>query len=241
MANVNLTPAEPASQPPKVSLGRLLLRLFLLLIILLGLLLLAAGRTDWVQAWSFSLAFVLFLLSYGVWTLYHDPNQLVERSKMEKNIKSWDKTIMSIYSVLLFILLILAGLDGGRFHWAPAPPLLQIIGWFALLFAGGIIFWTTSVNTFLSRYMRIQDDRSQQTVTRGPYRWIRHPMYLGVITLMLGIPLVLGSLWSLLPGVLIGILFIIRTALEDKALQAELPGYREYAQKVRYRLIPGIW
>jgi protein-S-isoprenylcysteine O-methyltransferase Ste14 len=97
------------------------------------------------------------------------------------------------------------------------------------------------VNTFLSRHVRIQDDRSQQTVTHGPYRWIRHPMYLGVIVLMPGISLVLGSIWALVPGGLIDILFIVRTALEDRTLQAELAGYREYAQNVRYRLFPGIW
>jgi protein-S-isoprenylcysteine O-methyltransferase Ste14 len=116
-----------------------------------------------------------------------------------------------------------------------------LFGWIWLALAGGLVFWTVSVNTFLSRHVRIQDDRNQQTVTRGPYRWIRHPMYLGVIVLMLGIPLVLASLWALVPGGLIGILFVVRTALEDRTLQAELPGYREYAQKVRFRLFPGIW
>jgi protein-S-isoprenylcysteine O-methyltransferase Ste14 len=87
----------------------------------------------------------------------------------------------------------------------------------------------------------LQDERRQQTVTRGPYRWIRHPMYLGVIVLMLGIPLVLGSYWALVPGGLIDILFVIRTALEDKFLQADLPGYKDYSKRVRYYLIPGIW
>jgi protein-S-isoprenylcysteine O-methyltransferase Ste14 len=219
----------------------LLLNLFLLLAILLGLLLLAAGRLDWIQAWAFSLAFFTFLLAYGIRALRHDPGQLAERSKMEQNVKSWDKIILSLYTVLLFMLLVLAGLDGGRFRWAPAPPLLQVLGWAALLFAGGLVFWTTSVNTFLSRYVRIQDDRGQQTVTCGPYRWMRHPMYLGVIVLMLGMPLALGSCWALMPGGLIGVLFVIRTGLEDRTLQAELSGYTEYVHKVRYRLFPGIW
>jgi protein-S-isoprenylcysteine O-methyltransferase Ste14 len=241
MSNVNHPLPASVPTPRKVSLGRLLLQLFLLLALLLGLLLLAAGRPYWIQAWAFSLAFFGFLLFYGIWTLLHDPAQLEERSKMGRNVRSWDKVIMSLYSVLLFLLLILSGLDGGRFRWAPVPLLVQALGWVAVILAGGLVFWVTSVNTFLSRYSRLQDERGQQTVTRGPYRWIRHPMYLGVIVLMLGIPLVLGSYWALVPGGLIGILFVLRTALEDKFLQADLPGYKEYIKRVRYRLIPGIW
>lgn len=241
MSMTGSAPSAISPPPRKVSLGSLLLRLSLLLIFLLGLLLLTAGRLDWIQAWAFSLAFSAFLMFYGIWALRHDPGQLAERSGMKQNVKRWDKIIMTAYSFLLIVMLILAGLDGGRFRWAPASPLLQAIGWIGLVLAGTLVFWTTSVNTFLSRYVRIQDDRSQQTVTCGPYRWVRHPMYLGVIVLMLGIPLALGSIWALLPGGLIGILFILRTALEDKTLQAELPGYQEYAQKVRYRLFPGIW
>ncbi len=103
------------------------------------------------------------------------------------------------------------------------------------------MLWTTASNMYLSRWVRIQDERSQQAVSSGPYHFIRHPMYLGVMLLMLAIPLCLGSLWDLVPGAMIGILFILRTALEDRALLSELAGYPEYAQKVRYRLIPGIW
>jgi protein-S-isoprenylcysteine O-methyltransferase Ste14 len=241
MSNVDHPSPASATAPRKVSFGRLLLQLFLLLALLLGLLLLAAGRPYWIQAWAFSLAFFCFLLFYGIWTLRHDPAQLEERTKMGRNVRSWDKVIMSLYSVLLFMLLILSGLDGGRFRWAPVPLPMQALGWAAVILAGGLVFWVTSVNTFLSRYARLQDERGQQTVTRGPYRWIRHPMYLGVIVLMLGIPLVLESYWALVPGGLIGVLFIIRTALEDKFLQADLPGYKAYAKQVRYRLVPGIW
>ena len=97
------------------------------------------------------------------------------------------------------------------------------------------------MNTFLARYVRIQDDRGQQAVTRGPYRFVRHPMYAGVIVFMLSTALVLGSLWALLPAALICVTFILRTALEDRTLQAELPGYAEYAQRTRYRLLPKIW
>jgi protein-S-isoprenylcysteine O-methyltransferase Ste14 len=149
--------------------------------------------------------------------------------------------ILSIYTVLLLTLLVVAGLDAGRFRWAPASPTLQWIGWAGTILAGTLIGWVTTVNTYLSRQVRIQDDRGQVTVTRGPYRVVRHPMYLGIIALLLCVPLVLGSLWALVPGALIGALFVLRTALEDQTLQSELPGYIEYVRRVRYRLLPGIW
>ena len=201
MANVNNPSPPPAKVPRKVTLGRLLLQLFLLLVLLLELLLLAAGRPYWIQAWAFSLAFSSFLLFYGVWTLRHDPAQLEERSKMGRNVRSWDKIIMSLYSVLLFLLLILSGLDGGRFHWAPAPLPLQVLGWAAVILAGGLVFWVTSVNTFLSRdACACRTSAASRRLRGGPDRLVRHPMYLGVIVLMLGIPLVLGSYWALVPG-----------------------------------------
>jgi protein-S-isoprenylcysteine O-methyltransferase Ste14 len=238
-----IRPNQPNSpiQPHRISLTSLLLRLLVLIIFLLGLLLLTAGRLDWLQAWAFSLAFGGFLLFYSLWSLRHDPEQLAERNGRKSNVKSWDRVILTLYTILLLALLVLAGLDAGRFRWAPALPALQGFGWVALVLAAALVFWTVSVNTFLSRYMRIQDERRQETVTQGPYRIIRHPMYLGVILMMLGLPLALGSTWALIPGASIGVLFIIRTALEDRTLQAELLGYRDYARKVRFRLFPGIW
>jgi protein-S-isoprenylcysteine O-methyltransferase Ste14 len=212
-----------------------------LLAALAGILFLSAGRLDWPQAWGFVAAYGLFLIGYTLWTARNDPGQLNERSQKGANVKRWDQVILSVYAVLLLGMLVTAGLDAGRFRWATAPPLWQGLGWLGLAVAGALIGWAAYTNTYLSRYVRIQSDREQQVVSRGPYRTIRHPMYTGVILFMLGIPLALGSLWALLPGGLIGGLFVLRTALEDRALQAELPGYREYAQKTRYRLVPGVW
>jgi len=89
--------------------------------------------------------------------------------------------------------------------------------------------------------VRIQDERGQVVVTTGPYNYVRHPMYVGTITAMICIPMVLGSFWALIPAIMIDILFVVRTAMEDSTLMEELPGYRGYAARVRYRLLPGIW
>jgi protein-S-isoprenylcysteine O-methyltransferase Ste14 len=118
---------------------------------------------------------------------------------------------------------------------------VEIVGWIGLLLAMGLVAWVAINNAYLSAVVRIQDDRGQQVVTTGPYRYVRHPMYAADLFFFWGIPLLLGSWWALVPSLLIVVVMIIRTALEDKTLQAELPGYKEYAEKVRYRLVPGVW
>jgi protein-S-isoprenylcysteine O-methyltransferase Ste14 len=219
----------------------LLPNLLAVILILAAILFVSAGRLDWLQAWAFVLAFGGFLTLYGLWGVHNDQGQLHERSQGGKNTKSWDKVILIIYTFLLIGMLILAGLDAGRFHWSPTPLILQAVGWLGAALAGFLVWWTVSVNTFLSRTVRIQDDRGQRVIDTGPYSRVRHPMYLGIIILMISIPLLLSSLWALIPGVMIGVLFTIRTALEDRTLQRELLGYVEYTKRVRFRLLPGIW
>jgi protein-S-isoprenylcysteine O-methyltransferase Ste14 len=234
-------PEQPGSSPAKLSMISLLPNLLAVILILAAILFVCAGRLDWLQAWLFVLAFAGFLTIYGLWGVRNDPGQLNERSQAGPNTKSWDKVILSVYTLLLIGMLVLAGLDAGRFHWAPAPLVLQGLGWLGAAFAGFMVWWTASVNTFLSRSVRIQDERGQRVIDTGPYSRVRHPMYLGVILLMISIPLLLGSLWAIIPGGLIGALFTVRTALEDRTLQHELPGYPESTRRVRYRLLPWIW
>lgn len=231
-------PVPESHTPSRASLFR---NLLVMAVILTGILFLPAGRLDWLQGWLFIFLFTAFLAFYALWVSRNDPGQLQERSRVGENTKNWDKVILVVYTFLLLGMLILAGLDAGRFRWAPAPLPLQVLGWVGAVFAGWMVFGAISVNTYLSRMVRIQDDRGHRVIDRGPYARLRHPMYLGVIVLMLSIPLLLGSSWALIPGGLIGALFILRTALEDRTLIEELPGYREYTARVRYRLFPGIW
>jgi protein-S-isoprenylcysteine O-methyltransferase Ste14 len=206
-----------------------------------ALMFLPAGRLNWGGAWIFLLLFLAFLLVVAVWGTIRMPELMEERSRVGGNVKTWDKVIMSLYAILFFGTFIVAALDAGRFRWSQVAPVIQLVGIVGLLFGSALAWWVMVSNTYASRYVRIQDDRGQQVVTTGPYRYIRHPLYAGVPFLFWCLPLVLESYWALVPGFLITILFVIRTALEDKTLQAELPGYAEYAQRVRYRLIPGIW
>lgn len=229
------------SERRQPTITRILVRLLLVLGILAVLLFVPAGRWDWPEAWALILSFGVFLLMYALWGLYRDPAQLQERSQVAPNVKRWDRVILSVYSALLPTVFIVAGFDAGRFGWSDVPVGVEALAWVGLVLAAALILWTMTVNTYLSRQARIQDDRGQEVVTRGPYRTIRHPMYLGILVLFLCLGPALGSWYALIPGLAIDVLFVVRTAKEDAMLREELAGYQEYAERVRYRLVPGVW
>jgi len=214
---------------------------FVIILVMDLLLFVPAGRLDWPAAWILSLLYGVFLLAYAVWGTLKAPDLLKERSQVAENVKSWDKVIMAVYTVLLLATLVLAGLDVGRVQWSQMSVAWQVLGLVGMVLAGSLIFWTILTNAYLGRMVRIQEDRGHQVVTGGPYRYVRHPMYLGIILLFPGMALFLGSWWALVPAILIAVLMVVRTALEDRTLRAELAGYAEYARQVRYRLLPGVW
>lgn len=226
--------AEPA-------LGKRIVRGVVSVALFVALLFVPAGRWDWSAGWAFlifSLSSVT-LLSLVLWK--KDPELIKERTRVADNVESWDRTILRIYGVLSISLFIVAALDGGRFQWSSMSTDLLVLGWVGLASAFATIWWALFTNTYTSRVVRIQDDRGHQVVTNGPYRYVRHPMYVGVIVAVLAMPLVLGSWWALIPGAGIVVLFIVRTALEDRTLRAKLSGYTDYTKSVRYRLVPGVW
>jgi protein-S-isoprenylcysteine O-methyltransferase Ste14 len=159
----------------------------------------------------------------------------------KKDVKSWDRKIIRIYVLFLAALPIIAGLDAVRFHWSHVSLALNLVGFCGLVLTALLVFWVMKENTFASSVVRIQKDRGQRVCTTGPYAYVRHPMYIAIILLMLCLPAALGSLFAFIPAVIIAGLFVLRTSLEDRTLKEELPGYTEYAQKVRFRLIPGLW
>ncbi len=229
----------PPSRLDRSGINRIITVLGMLIIY--GVLLFSlAGHLDWWEAWAFLAIYLAGVLTNGLWSFRHNPDVINERGRIGKNVKGWDKVIGVFYLIFLVATYVLAGLDE-RFNWSAVPLWVKVLGGFAFVMSLGVTFWTWTANTFLSTFVRIQEERGHTTVTGGPYRFVRHPMYVGVLLMSLGVPLLLGSWWTLIPGVLTILVIIFRTGLEDNALQAELSGYVEYTNKVRYRLIPGIW
>ncbi len=200
----------------------------------------AAGRLDWWEAWVYLAIYLGGVLFNGIYSIRHNPEMLNERGRMSANTKTWDKWIAVIYMLLLLGIFILSGLDE-RLGWTSMPLWVEVVGAIGFAASMAITFWVMASNAFLSTFVRIQDDRGHTTVTTGPYRFVRHPMYVGVLLMSVSTPLRLGSWWAVIPGVLNIGLFVVRTALEDRMLQKELAGYVDYARQVRYRLLPGVW
>jgi protein-S-isoprenylcysteine O-methyltransferase Ste14 len=201
----------------------------------------AAGRLDWPGAWALIVFFFLFLFFVLVWGTRNAPELLDERGSRAANVPHWDKIIMTTYRVMVMVLMITAALDAGRFRWSHMPVGVQAFGGSIVFLGSCLVFWCFRTNAFLSSDARIQADRGHCVVRGGPYRYVRHPMYIALIVLMPSVALLLGSWWAVIPAGVIVVLFFVRTALEDRMLRAELAGYEEYAASVRYRLVPGIW
>lgn len=220
---------------------RIVVRGFLALLLLIIIFFIAAGRVTYWQAWVFSAACVLLLLSSSI--LFADKADLVrERTRPGPGTKWWDKVFWAFYAPAYLAIIIVAVLDAGRFGWTPQlPTSVYVAGYVVFAFANVCHLWAMWANRFFSSVVRIQSDRGHEVVSDGPYRFVRHPGYVGGILLGMSIAVVLGSLWALIPACVVAILLVVRTHLEDIMLQKELPGYAEYADEVRYRLLPGVW
>jgi protein-S-isoprenylcysteine O-methyltransferase Ste14 len=206
-----------------------------------AVLFLSAWRIDWLEAWAFVLFFYASMAALRIWLSRHDRSLMNERISSAPNIEKWDRVLMGIYPVLLLTMLVVTALDAGRFKWSSTPFAVRIFGWLALGAALALVWWVLSANPFASRFVRIQNDRGQCVADKGPYRYVRHPMYVGTILFCMCLPMALGSWWGVVPGTGCAGLFVIRTALEDQTLIEKLPGYREYTSRVRNRLMPGVW
>ncbi len=200
-----------------------------------------AGRLDWMSAWVFLGLSTIVFLTVGIYVVRKNPDVVNERGKGAQGGKKWDRILTRVYAVFMFGIYIVAGLDAGRFQWSAMPVAVQIFGGIAFVLGMVWMYWAMLANTFLSQIVRIQTERGHHTITSGPYRFVRHPMYAGILVSYGATPLLLGSWLALIPFAVMSALLVIRTALEDETLRAELPGYPEYAQRVRYRLVPGIW
>lgn len=202
---------------------------------------LTAGTLRWPEAWVYLGLFLVYGFAIGVWLKKHDPELFRERATIKIPKRGWDKIIGIGLAIFFLPVYIIPGFDAVRYGWSHFPLPVEIFGF--ILFVVSVT-WTARVakeNTYLSRVVEIQKDRDHKVITTGPYRFVRHPMYLGSVGYLISIPLALGSLYAFIPSILCIILLIIRTLFEDNTLHSELKGYPEYAQKTRFRIFPGIW
>jgi len=207
-----------------------------------GALFVSAGRWDWTRGWIYFGATLLTTGVSGVATLRKNPELIAARGSLHrKEMRTFDKVIMALYVPTSFVIPVVAGLDAVRFGWAPLPWKTLYAGLLLQLLSWAPIAWAMAVNPFLETTVRIQSERGHRVVSTGPYRVVRHPMYVGAILTFAAGPLVLGSLWAYAPAGFAAVLFLFRTGLEDRTLRRELAGYEEYAQRTRYRLLPGVW
>lgn len=217
---------------------------FLFLILLLLSPFLASGDWAWDLGWLYTGSMILYTLVSRIIAIRLHPGFARERATASamQDTKGWDRWIVPLIALWLpFLAVLVAGLDK-RLGWSTSmPDWMHWLGLALLAFGYAVGTWAMAVNAFFSSHVRIQKDRGQTVVATGPYAIVRHPAYITGAIAMCGIPLLLDSLLAFPPIILICIGIVIRTALEDKTLRAELPGYKDYAEKVRFRLIPGIW
>nr|WP_235984397.1 isoprenylcysteine carboxylmethyltransferase family protein [Mesorhizobium neociceri] len=203
---------------------------------------LSAGTLQWPHGWWFMAAFLILTIISMIWLWRVNPEIFVARSRPTgKGTKSWDILLLWILLASFPAILIVAGLDDGRFRGAPAPTWAVVLGHLLLIVGYLGTGWAQAVNRHFEPSVRIQSDRDHHVVTTGPYAYVRHPGYVFGTILFIGVALALGSLWALAPVALATLVLVIRTRLEDATLQCELPGYAEYAARVRYKWIPGVW
>jgi protein-S-isoprenylcysteine O-methyltransferase Ste14 len=201
----------------------------------------SAGKMDWWPAWASLAVMLAWTTAMAIVILRFSPKLLAERLGPRKGAKPWDTAIMSILGLAQLVRYIVAGLDQ-RYGWTGGLPLAAQIAALTVCVLGQALFvWATAANAFFSQIVRIQPERGHTVATGGPYHYVRHPAYIGAILYELAAPVLLASWWVLIPSALGAILLILRTALEDRTLQAELTGYVDYARQVRHRLVPGIW
>ena len=219
-------------------------RLILAYLLIPAILLICGGDPGWWQAWLYSLLIVVAGIGGRIWAEKRHPGMLAERQNIEhiQNAKAWDKVLAPLMALSVgYPVVCVAGLDH-RFNWSFEFPLWLVAVGFILISLGyAFAAWALAENRFFVSVVRIQTDRGHKVCDSGPYRVVRHPGYAGNVVALFGIVLALGSVWTLIPAAVACIIAVIRTVLEDRTLQEELPGYRDYSRRVRYRLIPWIY
>lgn len=235
------TEGDRGRQPERIDRRRLYLYLGGTLLALVLCLFLPAGTWAWSRGWLFIAVLVAASIVVTLYLRRVNPEVIAARVNRHQGTKPWDHIVLGVLLPTVIAIPILAALDDGRFHWSVVPWWVGVLGYALLLTGMAGLTWAESVNRFFEPTVRIQSERGHTVVDTGPYAVVRHPGYVAACPLFVGIALALGSVWALIPAGLALLLLIVRTRWEDQMLQAELAGYKEYAQRVRFKWVPGVW
>lgn len=201
-----------------------------------------AGRLDWTRGWISTVTYVFAMTMTGLVVYRFNPDLIGAREKWRRaNIQKFDKVCLAFFLPLTLIQVMIAGIDSVRYRWLPMPTWTTVPGIVLFLAAMALVTWSMVVNRFAEPTVRIQSDRGHKVVCTGPYRWVRHPMYVGFILMYPATALMLGSGWAMAVAAVMVVLITWRTSQEDRFLRRELQGYSEFATRTRFRLIPGLW
>jgi protein-S-isoprenylcysteine O-methyltransferase Ste14 len=234
---------EIMTQQNKPVIWRVIVQMVIVIVIAPFIPLIISAQWDWWQAWAYAVSSILaFAISRLIVARKH-PDLIAERARFmdAKDTKPWDKILAPLLGLGSILILVVAGLDK-YYGWSSASnSALNLVALIGIVLGYGFSSWALIENRFFAGTVRIQTERGHHVISTGPYRIVRHPGYAGGLFGYVFIPLLLDSFWAWIPTMLLAVVMVVRTALEDKTLQAELPGYKEFAQKTRYRLLPGIW
>jgi len=228
-------------QPAPMSRGRVVAYTVGGPVLMAALLFLPAGSITWNSGWIFELVFFVATMVCVVILRRVNPVIFRARARFQPGTEAWDLRLLSVMLPAVLAIIPVAALDAGRFGWSTLPTWAMAVGYAAFLGSFGLGAWAQAVNEFFEPGVRIQSERHHRVIDAGPYALVRHPGYVSGLLFFAGTALSLGSLWALIPAALASIVLVVRTTLEDRLLQARLPGYQDYARRVRWRLIPGLW
>jgi len=232
------------SEKDKKLVRRWIVQSGLFLLIYLPVFFVTANDWGWWNGWAFALILAVFIALHPVLLIPIRPQLLAERARglFTEDTKVWDKVVAMVGAGIMPFASQLIGALDHRFGWTYLVSIANpVVGIIVTCIGYAIFLWAMVSNAFFAEGVRIQTERGHTVCERGPYQFVRHPGYVGSILSIIGTPLMLGTLWSLIPAVLGAALYVIRTSLEDKTLQKELDGYLDYAARVKFKLLPGLF
>jgi protein-S-isoprenylcysteine O-methyltransferase Ste14 len=235
-----MNPNEASTTVPLSKVIGSIIYLFFFPVILFVL----AGDWQWIEGWLFSGIFLLLCFASILYLYFYDPALLKERfgSPMQQAQKPWDKILLSLFFAEFLVWYAIMPLDARRFHWSPEFPLwITAVGALLLIFACVLVFLALQQNTFAAPVVKMQKERGQKVISSGLYAIVRHPMYAGATLLFVAAPLLLGSVYGLVMGLILIVTIAVRSLGEEAMLKQELDGYSEYMKKVRWRIIPYVF